>query len=153
MRLRRTPIRTHCPIPIPNQSMTVSAALAVQQHGWRFARRVRGMNQPKPARRLTAIKADGQRSARVCPGWQDGPSFNQARTPTVFPEYRELITRLKTENPRFVSLFDKHNALDQKIINMEKGIELADHGEIERLKREKLALKDDLYAILKQASA
>ena len=73
--------------------------------------------------------------------------------PTVFPEYRELITRLKTENPRFVSLFDKHNALDQQIINMEKGIEPADQGEIERLKREKLALKDELYAMLKQADA
>jgi uncharacterized protein YdcH (DUF465 family) len=71
----------------------------------------------------------------------------------VFPEYRELITRLKTENARFVSLFDKHNALDQQIINMEKGIEPAGHDTIERLKREKLATKDELYAILKAADA
>ncbi|HHE6158226.1 TPA: hypothetical protein ACPE3U_003812, partial [Citrobacter freundii] len=27
----------------------------------------------------------------------------------MFPEYRDLISRLKTENPRFLSLFEKHN--------------------------------------------
>ncbi|EPD0742133.1 hypothetical protein ACR46L_003868, partial [Shigella flexneri] len=27
----------------------------------------------------------------------------------MFPEYRDLISRLKNENPRFMSLFDKHN--------------------------------------------
>ncbi len=26
----------------------------------------------------------------------------------MFPEYRDLISRLKNENPRFMSLFDKH---------------------------------------------
>lgn len=71
----------------------------------------------------------------------------------MFPEYRELITRLKTENARFTSLFDKHNALDQQIINMEKGIDPAGQETIERLKREKLALKDELYTILKAADA
>ncbi|HFS7666790.1 TPA: hypothetical protein ACUBCC_004873, partial [Escherichia coli] len=25
----------------------------------------------------------------------------------MFPEYRDLISRLKNENPRFMSLFDK----------------------------------------------
>ncbi|HGA1777603.1 TPA: hypothetical protein ACM6YW_003190, partial [Escherichia coli] len=29
----------------------------------------------------------------------------------MFPEYRDLISRLKNENPRFMSLFDKHNKL------------------------------------------
>ncbi len=32
----------------------------------------------------------------------------------MFPEYRDLISRLKNENPRFMSLFDKHNKLDQQ---------------------------------------
>ncbi|MGD3069430.1 hypothetical protein ACP81U_15970, partial [Escherichia coli] len=32
----------------------------------------------------------------------------------MFPEYRDLISRLKNENPRFMSLFDKHNKLDRK---------------------------------------
>lgn len=71
----------------------------------------------------------------------------------MFPEYRDLITRLKTSDHHFNRLFDKHNELDQKIKNMESHIEAGTHEEIETLKKEKLHLKDELYAILKKASA
>jgi len=70
----------------------------------------------------------------------------------MFPEYRDLITSLKHTDHHFTRLFDEHNALDQKIKNLEDGIEIATHAEIETLKREKLQLKDELYAILKKAS-
>ncbi|AZY49815.1 YdcH family protein [Bordetella avium] len=69
----------------------------------------------------------------------------------MFPEYREQISRLKTENPHFVKLFDKHNELDQQIQNMEAGREAGTAFDIEKLKKEKLLLKDQLYAILKDA--
>jgi len=71
----------------------------------------------------------------------------------MFPEFRDLITKLKTEDAHFTRLFDKHNELDQKIQNMESHIESGTHEEIETLKKEKLHLKDELYAILKKASA
>lgn len=71
----------------------------------------------------------------------------------MFSEYRELITQLKTTDRHFQNLFDKHNELDQKIKNMEDRIELGTHIEIEGLKKEKLALKDELYNVLKKASA
>ena len=71
----------------------------------------------------------------------------------MFPEYRELITRLKTSDLHFTRLFDKHNELDQKIKNMESHIESGTHAEVETLKKEKLQLKDELYAILKKAEA
>lgn len=71
----------------------------------------------------------------------------------MFPEYRDLITNLKNNDHHFTRLFDKHNELDQKIKNMEEGIEMATHVEIETLKREKLQLKDEVYAVLKKASA
>ncbi|MES2839124.1 MAG: YdcH family protein [Pseudomonadota bacterium] len=71
----------------------------------------------------------------------------------MFPEYRELITSLKNNDHHFTRLFDRHNELDQKIKNMEEGIEMATHIEIETLKREKLQLKDELYAVLKKASS
>ena len=71
----------------------------------------------------------------------------------MFPEYRDLITKLKTTDHHFVHLFDKHNALDQKIKNMEAHIESGTHEEIENLKKEKLLLKDQLYAILRKASS
>ncbi len=71
----------------------------------------------------------------------------------MFPEYRDLITSLKNNDHHFTRLFDRHNELDQKIKNMEEGIEMATHIEIETLKREKLQLKDEVYAVLKKASA
>lgn len=71
----------------------------------------------------------------------------------MFPEYRDLITRLKTENAHFTRLFDEHNELDQRIKNLEARIELGTDAEIETLKKEKLNLKDQLYVILKEAEA
>jgi uncharacterized protein YdcH (DUF465 family) len=53
----------------------------------------------------------------------------------MFPEYRQLITRLKSENAHFSALFQRHNDLDQEIKNMEAGIQL----------------KDKLYGILRAA--
>ena len=69
----------------------------------------------------------------------------------MFPEFRELITQLKTTDRHFVRLFDQHNELDQKIKNMEATISPASHDEIETLKKEKLQIKDQLYVILKKA--
>lgn len=45
---------------------------------------------------------------------------------TMFPEYRDLITRLKSEgnNHRFLHLFEKHNELDHQI----KALESHDAG-------------------------
>lgn len=70
----------------------------------------------------------------------------------MFPEYRDLISRLKTTDAHFLHLFDHHNALDQQIKNMENRLEPGSPAEIEGLKKEKLQLKDQLYAILRKAS-
>jgi len=53
----------------------------------------------------------------------------------------------------FTRLFDKHNELDQVIKNKEAHIEPGSQAEIEQLKKEKLLLKDQIYGILRQASA
>jgi uncharacterized protein YdcH (DUF465 family) len=68
----------------------------------------------------------------------------------MFPEYRELISKLKTTDHHFTRLFDKHNDVDQQIKNLETQIPAGTHEEIETLKKEKLLLKDQLYAILKK---
>ncbi len=70
----------------------------------------------------------------------------------MFPEYRDLITQLKTSDPHFGRLFDQHNALDQKILNIESRIDAVTREQVEVLKKEKLQLKDQLYAILRKAS-
>ena len=45
----------------------------------------------------------------------------------MFPEYRDLITQLKTSDQHFSRLFDQHNVMDQKIKNMESHIEPGTH--------------------------
>lgn len=71
----------------------------------------------------------------------------------MFPEFRDLISRLKTENDHFARLFNKHNDLDQQIKNIEARIEPGSTEDIGHLKREKLKLKDELYVLLKNAAA
>lgn len=70
----------------------------------------------------------------------------------MFPEFRDLITQLKTTDRHFLRLFDQHNELDQKIKNMEASISPGTHDEIKTLKKEKLQIKDQLYTILKKAA-
>ena len=70
----------------------------------------------------------------------------------MFPEFRDLITQLKTSDRHFLRLFDQHNELDQKIKNMEASISPGMQEEIETLKKEKLHLKDQIYTVLKSAA-
>lgn len=71
----------------------------------------------------------------------------------MFPEFRDLISKLKTEDSHFTRLFDKHNELDQQIKNIENRIESGSAVDVENLKKEKLKLKDELYVILKAKAA
>ena len=71
----------------------------------------------------------------------------------MFPEYRELISQLKANDRHFDSLFSKHHELDQKIQLMEAHVEPASHEDIEILKKKKLRLKDEMYDLLRKASA
>ena len=68
----------------------------------------------------------------------------------MFPEYRDLITRLKHNDRHFTQLFEKHNELDQKIHNIETHIVPGTSLEVEVMKKEKLAIKDQIYAYLKR---
>lgn len=72
----------------------------------------------------------------------------------MFPEYRDLISRLKHEDAHFARLFNEHNELDDKITGLENNpvTSTSAEEEIHELKQKKLALKDQLYAILKKAS-
>ena len=73
----------------------------------------------------------------------------------MFPEYRDLISKLKQEDAHFARLFDEHNELDDKITGLENDpvTSVSAENEIDALKVKKLALKDQLYEILKKADA
>ena len=70
----------------------------------------------------------------------------------MFHEFRDLISELKTSERYCQGLFEKHNALDQKIKNMESRLEPGTPEEVEVLKKRKLAIKDELYALLQKIS-
>lgn len=72
----------------------------------------------------------------------------------MFPEYRDLISELKTSDLHFSKIFDKHNDLDQQIINLENDpvASVSREQDIETMKKEKLALKDELFKILQSHS-
>jgi uncharacterized protein YdcH (DUF465 family) len=80
------------------------------------------------------------------------PTRQPERT-CMFPEYRDLISRLKNEDRHFERLFNEHNDLDEKITELEKHISPVGEAEVDVLKKKKLALKDEIYQILLKASA
>ena len=73
----------------------------------------------------------------------------------MFPEYRDLIAKLRQDDPRFEKIFTQHKELDHKIIRMEKNAATAIHADldIDQLKKEKLALKDQIYDLLLAAKS
>ncbi|WP_026943915.1 YdcH family protein [Helicobacter rodentium] len=63
-------------------------------------------------------------------------------------EYRDEISVLKQENAHFAKIFDEHNELDQKIQDIVEGREHVSDMELSELKRKKLDLKDEAYAMV-----
>lgn len=66
-------------------------------------------------------------------------------------EYRDIITHMKENgaaNAHFLKVFDKHNELDDQINKAESGELPLSDVEIEKLKKEKLLLKDEAYAMI-----
>ncbi|MFK5882435.1 MAG: DUF465 domain-containing protein [Sulfurospirillum sp.] len=63
-------------------------------------------------------------------------------------EYRDIISEIKTKNAHFAKIFERHNELDQKISDIDAGREFMDDAELDKLKKEKLKLKDEAYAMI-----
>ena len=65
-------------------------------------------------------------------------------------EYRDIISKLKVENAHFAKIFERHNELDKIVTDVEEGREHMDDLELEKLKKEKLRLKDEAYRMIMQ---
>ena len=63
-------------------------------------------------------------------------------------EYRDIIEELKSKNAHFAKIFERHNELDKKIDNVDAGREYMSDAELDKLKKEKLKLKDEAYAMI-----
>lgn len=69
-----------------------------------------------------------------------------------FPEYRDVIHRLKTTDNHFSRLFDDYDTVEHAIHRIESGAEAASDAWLESLKKERLQLKDALFKMLKVAA-
>ncbi len=66
-----------------------------------------------------------------------------------FPDLEEKIAALRAANPDFATLMDRHDSLDAQVRKVEElGTPVADET-IEEMKKERLQLKDKLYAFLR----
>ena len=65
------------------------------------------------------------------------------------PEYKDQIRTLKMSNKHFEKIFDKYHNLDHQIRRIEEGIETPEDSVTEKLKKERLQLKDELFGMIK----
>jgi len=66
----------------------------------------------------------------------------------MLAEYRAEITALKQNNAHFAKIFEKHNKLDHEVQDAEHGRVGMSDFEIEKMKKEKLRLKDEMLKMI-----
>ena len=69
------------------------------------------------------------------------------------PEFKDRIHELKQENMHFHRLFNEYHDVDKDIHRIESGAENTSDEYLEGLKKQRLSLKDELYAMLNAAPA
>jgi uncharacterized protein len=73
------------------------------------------------------------------------------KTKLMFPEFKDLIPKLREDNPHFAKMFEEHEQLDREVNLLEQDPINQIRNDIELLKRQKLKLKDQMYLLLQQA--
>lgn len=66
-----------------------------------------------------------------------------------FPEYRERIHQLKVDDEHFRTLFEEYHELDKAVYRMDENIEPVSDAVMEETKKRRLAVKDELYTMLR----
>ena len=65
-----------------------------------------------------------------------------------FPELQEKINELKETDPNFAQLMEQYDTLDKRVRELEELAQPVADETMEDLKKERLLLKDRLYAVL-----
>lgn len=68
-----------------------------------------------------------------------------------FPEHRQTIRNLKMSNTRFARLFDDYHQLDHEVHRIETGVENTSDDYLEERKKQRLHIKDALFAMIRAA--
>jgi len=69
-----------------------------------------------------------------------------------FPEHKEAIHALKSTDAHFAKLHDEYHAITRQIARIEQEIETVSDVLTESLKKQRLALKDEIFVMLKKAA-
>jgi len=73
--------------------------------------------------------------------------------PEDFPDKIDRINQLKNSNSHFARLYDEYNELNRTIHRIETRVEPKPEEIEEELKRRRLQIKDEIMAMLDNASA
>ncbi|EPX76251.1 YdcH family protein [Salipiger mucosus] len=65
-----------------------------------------------------------------------------------FPDLAQRISELKQSDRRFAHLAEKYHAVNREVHRAESSVQPVDELEEVRLRKERAALKDELYALL-----
>jgi uncharacterized protein len=65
-----------------------------------------------------------------------------------FPQYGLKISALKSSNAHFAKLAEEYHVLNRSIHRAETNIEPMDDLEVEKLRKQRLSLKDQIFHIL-----
>ncbi|MCB1916070.1 MAG: DUF465 domain-containing protein [Rhodocyclaceae bacterium] len=69
------------------------------------------------------------------------------------PEFADRIAALRRDDDQFARLIDEYDEVNRHVLRVETNTEPATDLELEDLKKQRLKLKDDLYAMLKKDQA
>jgi len=69
-----------------------------------------------------------------------------------FPEHKETIHRLKTDDAHFAGLMDQYHTITRELLRVAQEIETVSDPVAEDLKKKRLALKDELFAMVQKAA-
>ncbi|MDX1692210.1 MAG: YdcH family protein [Ketobacteraceae bacterium] len=69
------------------------------------------------------------------------------------PESKDTIHHLKMNDQHFARLFDKYHEVDHEVYRLENGAANSSDEYVETRKKERLKLKDQLYAMIREYEA
>lgn len=69
-----------------------------------------------------------------------------------FPEHHDTLHRLKTTDPHFAELFDQYHTVNRAIHRAETDVEPTDDLHMADMRKQRMTLKDQIAAILREAA-
>ena len=66
----------------------------------------------------------------------------------LFPAQREILHKLKLDNAHYRVLADRHHDLTEETSRIEEGLEAASDERLEDLKKQRLAVLDEVAAMI-----